>query len=343
MIIFRADGNKEIGTGHIMRCLSVADALSVIGRKSVFVTADSSLKDLIESRGYECFVLHTDYQKTEEELSILLRQNFFALADGIVVDSYFVTDGYLKILSAEKKTAYIDDYLAVRPVNVLINYNIFASKKEYADGINVSGQTMLLGPAYAPLRREFMGIVPKEVPANAKKILFLAGGSDPVHAALSFAREVLSHSDDRTYTIVTGAMSGDKEAINKLSDESGGRIRHLSNVTDMKSLMCETDIAVSAAGSTLYELCACGVPVINYILADNQRLIAEGFAERKAMIYAGDLRGNKDFFKEIYAMISDLASDRDKRADMSDKARALVDGKGARRLAGELEGEFYKA
>ncbi len=337
LILFRADGNKEIGTGHVMRCLSIADAFNESGVKAAFVTADNNLKDLIEERGYQCHVLHTDFKDMKSELSILKRQTFFAAADAIVVDSYHADDDYLLSLTREKKTVYIDDYPVKRPVDVIVNYNIYADRDEYAKIMDGSRTLLLLGPEYAPLRREFRDIKPIVIKEWAKDILFLAGGSDPAHAALGFAKELTGHEDGLHYIIVTGAMSDDNSRINAIAGRSGGRIEVRSNVKDMKGLMCSADLAVSAAGSTLYELCACGVPTLCYILADNQRLVAEGFKDKGAMIFAGDLREKESFYADLYREIISLSSDLNIRQACGKKAAELVDGNGAVRLVKKLK------
>ncbi len=296
---------------------------------------------VIEARGYSCQVLHSDYKDMNGELDVLLRLTSFATASGLIIDSYYATNQYLSILSGEKKTAYIDDYPVNRPVNAIINYNIYADKSEYSNGIGSPGQKLILGPGFAPLRREFQNLKASEIKDKAKEILFLAGGSDPEHAALNFAGETASHEDSLHYVIVTGAMSGDHQAVKEIADRSAGRIEVRNNVTEMRELMCASDMAVSAAGSTLYELCACHVPVINYVLADNQRLVAEGFADKGAMIFAGDVRKDTSFYSRLYTLIKELSSDKEKRTQLSQKAGELVDGSGAKRLIQELNGVLF--
>ena len=90
---------------------------------------------------------------------------------------------------------------------------------------------------------------------------------------------------------------------------------------------------VSAAGSTLYELCACGVPTITYVLADNQIPAAVVFGDKGIMIDAGDVRKNPDFIRDLFDRIMDLAENKEKRIAMSQAMRTIVDGRGANRLA----------
>lgn len=340
MILFRADGNKTIGSGHIMRCLSIADAMRDMGLESAFVTADDSMSTILASRGYDNIILHTDYRNVEDESDALFEQKEFKEAEGIVIDSYFATDKYLKALSEKKKTVCIDDYLRIRPADAIINYNVYAEVKAYREERDTGIPKLILGPSFAPLRSMFRNLTPITIKETAEKILFLAGGSDPEHAALKFVKELKNHEDKFIFTVVVGSMSEDYESIKEIADVSEGRIRVLRNVTDMNRLMLDSDLAISAAGSTLYELCVCGVPTINYVLADNQILAARCFEEKGAMIYGGDLREREDFYGRIYSLLNNLSKDNVLRRNFSAKERSLVDGNGAVRIAKELEGIF---
>ena len=341
MILFRADGNKKIGSGHLMRCLSIADAMQEIGIKSIFVTADDSMSELLKNRGYENIILHTDYYDMDGELSLFMALKEFGESDGIVVDSYYVTDQYLKTLTDKKKTVYIDDLQIFRPVGAIVNYNIYAEAKEYRGGSKPNDIRLVLGPSFAPLRQMFQNVTPIEIEESVKNILFLAGGSDPEHTALKFVKELQKRPDSFCYTIVIGALCEDYDAIKEIADKSNNRIAVLKNVQNMNEIMMSSDIAISAAGSTLYELCACGIPTINYIIADNQILAAKSFEKSGAMIYGGDLREDFDAYCRLISLLVSLAEDTSLRRSLSETARSFVDGKGAIRLAKELEGIIY--
>ena len=340
MIIFRADGNQTLGAGHVMRCLSIADALKSLGKDSLFVCADFCVEKLIKERGYEVCVLETDYTSLEDELDILFAQNVFKRAEGMVVDSYYVTDRYLKELSQYKKVVYVDDYLSDFDVNGLINYNVYADKKAYEEKYDIKKTRLILGPSYAPLRNEFVNTVPIFVKEKPENVLILTGGADPFHIALKMVKEISGGKDSSlTYHFVVGAFSPDFEEIKTYENNKSIVIHH--NVTDMKSLMCECDMAVSASGSTLYELCACGIPTINYTFADNQLMGAKAFSDLGIMKTAGDVRENDNISKEILTAIDSLAAHPEERRKMSEAAHRLVDGCGAERLAKELE-ELFK-
>ena len=192
---------------------------------------------------------------------------------------------------------------------------------------------LFLGPRYAPLRREFSDCKEIEIKKNVTDILVLTGGSDPYNMAFDLASKLLQRKDRSvSYHFVVGAMSSRLEALKEIENQCDFIKVHY-NVKDMKSLMENCDIAISAAGSTLYELCACGVPVINYVLADNQLLISESFTKKGIMEFAGDVRKTTDFYDGLLSLIADLSGDYNRRRKLSEAAHKLVDGKGASRLA----------
>jgi len=337
MILFRADGNSILGMGHIMRCLSIADALKEREINVEFVLAESFMQELIESRGYTAHVLNTDYSKPTEEIAILKKADYYKEAAAILLDSYYVTEEYVQALKG-KMTVYVDDYFTKLPVDAIINYSVYADESEYVKVYENNIPKLILGPAYAPLRKEFCDTEPKLISQQVKDVLVLTGGSDSLHVALSFAREVLSREDDGiSFHFVVGLMSEDYDEICTLAESNPSRIMVHHNVHDMKGLMSDCDMAISAAGSTQYELCACGIPTINYTLADNQVLGARAFEKQGVMLYAGDVRDSEGFYTNLYDKAKELANSQIKRTMYSEKARNLVDGNGAGRIAVKLE------
>ena len=340
MIIFRADGNPDVGTGHIMRCLSIADAFRSMGKEAVFAAADGSMKGLIEARGFRCFVLGTDYRDMPSDL-----EKTCALAEEtgarlIVADSYFVTADYLRGLRQRAKLAYIDDRAAFAyPADVLINYNIFAASETYKRLYSESGEDLprlLLGTGYAPLRAEFRSLPKKEIKEKCTDILISTGGADPVHLGLKMAELISAgcRGSNMRYHLLVGAMNTDADRIVRIASGCENiEVHH--GVRDMKSLICSCDIAVSAAGSTLYEICACGVPLITYILADNQIPGAAGFEKQGIAVSCGDAR-SENICRSILRETERLADSFSERKQRSETMQRLTDGMGALRIAEAL-------
>lgn len=362
MIVFRADANPSIGLGHAMRCLSIADALSSVivyptiisGKKSIkFVLADNSISQLIEDRGYEPIVLNTSYDRMEEEIRAWEKLAPSIDADFIIVDSYFVTPAYLTWLKENIGTvAYIDDVLTFSyPADIVVNYNAYATASSYHELYRGSAvlPELILGPAYAPLRNMFRDIPRRELKDKVEDILLSTGGSDELHVAINFLRHVCEHSSSFTYHVLVGAMNTDKTLIYQLAEGNDCVVIH-ENVADMKSLISSVDIAVSAAGSTLYEICACGTPLITFSTADNQVPGAEAFEKLGLAVNVGDLRDPKSIIPgavmsgtldttaipRIVETVEKLAGDKKARFEMSRREQESVDARGAERLAEQL-------
>lgn len=342
MLVFRADGNGDLGAGHVMRCLSLAAAAREQGQSCHFVLADADMAGLVARRGFACTVLHSDYRAMEQERPLLepvLRQ---LAPQCLVVDSYFVTAAYLQWLRGFGTLAYLDDLAAFAcPADKLINYNLYGPDMDYASLYRAAGlpaPEMYLGVGYAPLREEFRHLPERPFPETVTDILISTGGADLEHIALALVRRLLRRETlpGCRFHLVLGAMNADRPEIRALAGQAPQICLH-ENVQQMAELMCACQAAISAAGSTLYELCACGVPAVTYVLADNQLTAASTFAAKGLMLYAGDYRtdGPQTLEKMLQA-VALLVQDSARRRRMAARMRAVVDGQGAARLARAL-------
>lgn len=336
MIFFRADGNSHIGTGHIMRCLSLADAFRERGVEATFILAEPHMRPLIQERGYKCSVLGTAYDRLEEELPALLPLLEKLRPACVILDSYFVTPEYMTAVQAKTLLVYIDDLNAFDyPADVVANYNLYAETMGYPPD-----KTYLLGPRYAPLRKQFQGLAPRVVREWVEQFLISTGGTDPYHVALRCVEYLGEHPPDAgaVYHIVLGVMNRDIEKIRETAAELPYISLH-QQVEDMRALMLQCDMAVSAGGTTLYELCASGLPTITYILADNQIQGAAAFEAAGLMPCAGDIRRAPGFVGRIFAALKE-AGGLERRRETAERMQALVDGNGAARLAGAIADSF---
>lgn len=335
-LYIRADGNPQIGTGHIMRCLSLADAFRERGIEAIFLLAESYMRPLIQERGYECLVLDSAYDRMEEELPALLPLLEECRPACVILDSYFVTPEYMTAVRARAPLVYIDDLNAFDyPADMVVNYNLYGETTDYPPN-----KTYLLGPRYTPLRKQFQGLAPRLVRDRAERFLISTGGTDPYHVALRCVEYLREHPPDAgaIYHIVLGAMNRDAGRI----QETAAGLPHIAlhrQVADMRALMLRCDMAVSAGGTTLYELCASGLPTVTYILADNQIRGAAAFEAAGLMPCVGDVREAPGFVGRIFAAL-ERAGDRDRRRETAERMQTLVDGNGAARLAEAIAGTF---
>lgn len=332
MIFLRADGNPQIGSGHIMRCLSLADAFRGIGQDVVFITADDYLQNVIRQREYECIVLHTEYDYMKGEVPVLrsVLREFHPRC--VLLDSYFATPDYMAAVRREVPLIYIDDLNSFDyPVDLVVNYTLYRDKLSYPPD-----KRYLLGPQYVPLRKEFQGLPKRRAAEQVRNVLISTGGSDPEHVALECVRYLRECPPDGiTYHVVLGAMNQDAAEIKRIA-AGGPHIALHQNVSDMRSLMLECHAAISAGGTTLFELCACGLPTVTYVLADNQIMNAASFEEAGLMLSAGDIRKDGRFAACIFERLGALIQDQPLRQRMTEQMQTLVDGRGAARLAREI-------
>ena len=345
-LLFRADGNPKIGSGHIMRCLSIADAARKQGRRCLFVMADGHFARTVEENGHEVLVLHTDYTDMLSESGSMQELIRSSRPAALFMDSYQVSPPYLaalqKACQAENGVlVYIDDIMAFPcPCDILLNYNIYGPDQEprYRELYRMAGiasPRLLLGTAYAPLRAEFQNLPVRKVRRQAQKILISTGGSDPEHVSLKLAQYIIKEKESFgafSFHFVIGAMNSDREELKQLAASHPFLILH-SNVSYMQPLMSACDVAISAAGSTLYELCATQTPAVTYILADNQIPGAAGFAGRQLLCCAGDIRElGEDLAGLVLREAVNLAGDYERRVQTAERQRAVVDGGGAGRI-----------
>ncbi len=331
MIGIRVDMNETIATGHMMRCLSIADALRALGQQVIFIVADENAVSLLSERGYSCRVLHTKWNEMEAELPALV-ERLEGDVHVLLVDSYYVTERYLSYLREYTKVCYVDDVNAFDySVDMLICYANYYEKHDYPR--RFPGTKLCLGAKYAPLRAAFEQCLEKEIAGNAQKLLLLSGGSDPYHI-LKRILELLPKEDYEEVDVICGRMNQDYDAL-VATYEQMTRIHIHKQVDNMEYYMQKADIAVSAGGSTLYELCACGTPAISYAFADNQLENVRKFDADNIIDYAGDLRSD-DVPERILALLGKLSTSPSLRKQRSRQMQALVDGKGARRIAEAL-------
>lgn len=350
MIWIRADANEIIGTGHIMRCISIARALRQRGQQVRFITADDSGTPILEKEGQEYVILNSQYRDMEGELPGLRNLLAESTPDFFLADSYFVTRRYLQEIRKIVPVGILDDmpqtYMQTNmQADLLINYNIFADASLYGvdaagtgvDGAGAACGRYLLGTDYVPLRREFeeAGYTVRE---KAETVLVTTGGSDKYDLAGQLLKKALADpcASALRYLVVSGVYNAHLPELKEL-ESAHENVHIFSDVRNMSGLMRASDIAVSAGGSTMYELSAVGVPVICFSFVDNQERIVRGFVERNLTCFGGDyLRQGEAMLDEVVGNINRLSADFELRRSFSGKLRKVVDGRGAMRIAEKL-------
>lgn len=305
-IYIRTDGNSEIATGHLVRCLSIARALQkeaceIPSFRVQFLVSSKESRELLKQffdtpSEFSIKILnHADFRNPERELDeMLLLGN--AMRPLLLLDSYFVTPTYLQSLKSVFTTVYIDDLRAFDyPVDVIINYDLLTpSERNSCEDFYHSAKKKLLGGSYTPLRPQFWNCSFKDHASGTSKLdtthlLISSGGSDPYHTTLRLTLHLLqTFPKGYCLHVLIGAYNPDRDDLYRLA-ENHPVILH-EHVSQMAALMDSCDLAISAAGTTLYELCAVGVPAASFVLADNQLSCARAFEECHLIPCLGDVR-----------------------------------------------------
>lgn len=328
MLYIRVDMNDTIATGHVMRCLAIAEAARQQKEDTTFFLADEQAVDILKKWGYSYIVLNTDWNDMESELSIIERIIVEKKIECLLIDSYQVTSFYLKKLSEMTRTIYLDDKNSFSyPVDAIICYASYWKKFQYNE--KYPDKKLLLGPKYAPLRREFSNCGKKKIKDKVENLLLLSGGTDN-YDILDRLLEKIEKEKYKQIIVVCGTYYQKYECIyRKYRDYQN--IEIYKAVNNMKYFMNKADMIITAGGTTLYEICAVGTPAISYSIADNQLDNVKQFYENGIIDYAGDVRkeniiSNIVNYLELYHMNKDL---REKRAQ---KMQRLIDGKGSQRI-----------
>jgi len=338
-LVIRVDASVEIGTGHVTRCLALAQAWQDAGGRTVFAVAESpsAIRARLSLESLEVVDLSCTPGTAEDaSLTVALAQE--RRSRWIAVDGYrFGSDYQRDLKAAGSRVLFIDDYGHAPPysANVILNQNVSASAELYADR---EPQTrLLLGPHYCLLRHEFAAWRDwkREVSPLCHRVLVMMGGSDPENLTARVIEALCQAGLDLQATVVAGGSNPHFPALQNAAAHSGLKITLLQDVANVAELMAAADVAVSAAGSTCWELCLLGLPALLLDVAANQTALAKELDRSGCAIHVGDrtVSANK-----IAKELQRLCGAHELRHSLSRRSRELVDGKGAARVVSFLCG-----
>lgn len=358
-VAFRADASLDIGTGHVMRCLTLADALAAGGAICAFVCREhpGHLIDHIHARGHAVYPLpapgtgtpagdvpaharwlgvdwETDARQTAEALTLLPGRS---VVDWLVVDHYAIDARWESALRGSRDRLLAIDDLADRPhaCDLLLDQNLGRDAADYA-ALVPKHCRLLVGPRYALLRPEFAALRESSLRRRAqptlRHLLITMGGVDRPNAT-GRVLEALADSPlpaDCHITAVVGAHAPWRDAVRTAAATLPWRTEVLADVPDMARLMAESDLAIGAAGGTALERCCLGLPSLLVVLADNQRSGAAALDSHGAARLLGDPTAiGANLPVAIAALLTGSAL-----ADMSRAAGAVTRGRGTTEVAG---------
>lgn len=346
-VAFRVDASDAIGTGHLMRCLTLADALAGEGHACHFAMRDlpGALPGMVEARGHAISLLPapSDGEATDSDLAHgawlgVTRARDAAEtaavlnepADWLVVDHYGLSAGWHRLLRPHARRLLAIDDLADRALDcdLLLDQNLQAGPDRYA-GLLPAAAEALIGPKFALLRPEFARLRAAPPPREPARVLVSFGGIDAPGATLMALEALtLAGMDARPVDVVAGPRNPHLPAIRAWCEARASATWHES--ADMAALMARAGLAIGAAGATAWERCCLGLPTLLVTIAANQRPGAQALTEAGAALWAGDVADLSA--QDLAAMLRTLKRAPGLRDSLGAKASALVDGLGVARV-----------
>lgn len=368
IVAFRADASLQIGAGHVMRCLTLADALAASGAECQFICRahQGNLIDFIRGKGYVVYALPIQHEasgglgaqppndsvvglahrhwlgttQTEDAeacASILAAQ----CPDWLIVDHYALDANWERAVAPHFHKLMVIDDLADRPhvCDLLLDQTLGRTKVGY--GSLVPPDCLLLcGSQYALLRPEFAALRPYSLQRRARpvlrELLISMGGIDKDNATgqVLQALRMCSSSADWRITVVMGATAPWLDEVRKQAQDMPWMTEVLVGVRDMAQVMADSDLAIGAAGATSWERCCLGVPTIMVVLAENQLQVAQ------ALERGGAARGinlDQGATTQLGELLVSLIDDPSQLLHMSECARNIVDGTGVNAVMRKME------
>jgi UDP-2,4-diacetamido-2,4,6-trideoxy-beta-L-altropyranose hydrolase len=353
-IAFRTDASLQIGTGHVMRCLTLADALRERGAKSTFICRPHAghLLDFIQQRGHIAIALApavdtfnapsepshvkwlgTDWASDAEQTRYALDDQ---MVDWLVVDHYALDCRWEQTLRPHTQRIMAIDDLADRPhdCDLLLDQNLGRQAKDYGGLLSNKTQT-LIGPAYALLRSEFAQwrehSLQRRAQPQLRNLLITMGGVDQGNATGKVLDALISCAlpADLRITVVMGPHAPWWEQVQAQAAAMPRPTQVLAGVSNMAQLMAESDLCIGAAGGSAWERCALGLPTIMLVLAANQHGGANALQAHDAALVAAN---SGEVISQLTALIS-MDKQSGALRKMSQNSARLTVGDGASHVA----------
>lgn len=357
-IIFRADASIAMGSGHAMRCLTLAGALREKGAEAVFICREHSgnISAFIEEKGFRVIRLalpaHTAPQDDQYarwlgvDIETDAAESIAAIekegrARWLVNDSYAIDKRWESRLRPHVDAIMAIDDLANREhdCDILLDQNLYDGMDERYNAKVPVHCKRLLGPGFALLRPDFVKAAKelKRGHGHVTRIFVFYGGADPMDETSKALRALQSlNMPEVAVDVVVGNANPNREEVERHCHALPNAAFYCQ--TDaMAVLMARADIAVGAGGSATWERCCMGVPSVVTVIADNQAEAAGCLERRGAVLNLGWHGAVKE--DDIAGALRRLINDAAQRKEMSQRCMALVDGRGAQRVAGLLIGQ----
>lgn len=368
-VAIRTDASLQIGTGHVMRCLTLADALRAAGATCIFVCRShpGNLLELIRSRGFDVRTLETlpcaTWRDEGDERGEANHADWLGASwtedarqtrevigarpvDWLIVDHYALDARWERALRPSCLRLLVIDDIADRPhdCDLLLDQNLGRQPEDY-EKLVPAPCLILAGPRYALLRSEFAALRPyslqrRQAQPAVRQLLITMGGVDQPNATgqvLQALRTCALPADCRI-TVVMGLTAPWLQNVRELAAQMLWPTVVVVNVNDMAQRMADSDLAIGAAGSTSWERCCLGLPTLMVVLADNQRGIASALKQTGAVVELG-LTSPARFAAQLTDAILQLVNNPDALGSLSLAAANVTDGCGTVLMAAQILGE----
>lgn len=347
-VLIRVDASRKIGSGHLMRCLAIADFLKYKNIKVFFLSRSINIKNYIIDKGFKVNLLKAE-NTVEDELNIIKSLTAEMKTNVMILDvnnynTFKSLNEYCHYLEGLKKLSLFlvsfEDFKVYPPISdmVIIPY-VGAEKLNLYEGKNCK---YMLGPKYFVLREEFLKVKHVIIRNKIKNILVTMGGSDSEGITLEVLRVLCDTELDISLKVVIGGLSQiDDAAIKNTLNSYKGSYSIIRDVSNMAQIMSESDIAIINSGLTKYETSAVGLPSI--VISNNKyhSEIMNDFAQYGSVLHLGT--GSEVKKDQISKAVIYLVNDYEKRQKMSNAGKSLIDGDGVAKIFSEIPRELFYA
>ncbi len=360
---FRVDAATWIGIGHVMRCLTLADAMRKRGHSCQFISRShaGNLIAHIRSKGYAVTPLpgidkvlsgptagsvqpdHSSWLGCHwsEDAAQSLAALKDSSVDWLIIDHYALDSRWESELQAVCRRVMVIDDLADRShdCDLLLDQTIGRRPSDYLPWLKESAE-VLCGSQYALLRPEFAGLRSRSLlrrrTGDIRHVLITMGGVDQHNATgqVLNALDCTGFPQGGRITVVMGATAPWLAEVQQQAGRLAMLVEVRTDVHDMAELMAVSDLAIGAAGATSWERCCLGLPAIMVVLAANQTGVAAGLKEAGA---AEIIEDTLQIGARLPRLIETLLASPERCREMSQRAATVTDGCGAGRVAQRLE------
>lgn len=298
-IFFRVDASLDIGYGHLMRCLSLAEEFKKLGDYVFFICRElkGNLIDKVKKRGIPIFTIpetgssNFNWENDQKFTKDILKKNS---VDLLVIDHYGIDERWEKRIRPYVYKVMVIDDLADRrhDCDLLLDQTFHRDMRKRYDQLIPAGAYKLLGPSFVLLRPEFRQLKQnrRERDGIIKRILIFFGGSDPTDETTKALKAVEQINDKRlTVDVVVGKANENVERIRNRCNVNQNFNFHCQ-VDYIAGLMDQSDLSIGAGGTSTWERCYLGLPTVIITVANNQVELCNELSEKEALIYLGHYR-----------------------------------------------------